>query len=146
MTVDEVRALDVASACADDAVLFLWAASPKLVEALSVMGAWGFRYRTCAVWVKDRIGMGYYFRQQHELILVGARGRLPVPLPSERIGSVIRAPRGRQHSAKPRALQDWIDAAYPDVVRLELFARTRRPGWLAWGDEAGAGLMAAVSK
>ena len=58
----------------EDAVLFMWATSPKLTEALEVMTAWGFSYRTCTVWVKDRIGMGYYARQQHELVLIGKRG------------------------------------------------------------------------
>jgi MT-A70 len=72
MTLDEIKALEV-PAC-DDAVLFLWATSPKLIEALDVMNAWGFTYRTCMVWVKDKIGMGYYARQRHELLLIGKRG------------------------------------------------------------------------
>lgn len=44
-------------------VLFLWATSPKLKEAFQVLAVWDFRYRTCAVWDKEKIGMGYYFRQ-----------------------------------------------------------------------------------
>ena len=69
LSLDEIKALDVPAA--NDCVLFLWATSPKLAEAMQVVEAWGFTYRTCAVWVKDRIGMGYYFRQRHELLLVG---------------------------------------------------------------------------
>jgi hypothetical protein len=57
-----------------DAVLFLWATNPKLSEALQVMRAWGFQYKTNMVWIKPSIGMGYYARQQHELLLIGGRG------------------------------------------------------------------------
>jgi len=98
MPLDEIKALKVPAA--DDAVLFLWVTSPKLPEGLEVLAAWGFQYVTCMVWVKDRIGMGYYARQQHELLLIGKRGNLPVPDPEDRPSSVITAPRG-QHSAKP---------------------------------------------
>ena len=135
MTLDAIRALEVPAA--NDAVLFLWATSPKLAEALTVIEAWRFTYRTCAVWDKEQIGMGYYFRQQHELLLVAARGALPVPEPSARPASVFRFPRGR-HSEKPAACAAMLEAMYPnftEVDRLELFSRTVRPGWSAWGNE-----------
>lgn len=135
MSLDEICALPVPAA--DDAVLFLWATSPKLDEALRVIAAWRFVYRTCAVWDKEMIGMGYYFRQQHELLLVAARGSLPVPEPSARPSSVIRARRGA-HSEKPAAVYEILEAMYPtftDVDRVELFARTMRDGWAAWGNE-----------
>jgi len=120
-----------------DAVLFLWATSPKLAEALAVLKAWGFIYRTCAVWDKEIVGMGYYFRQQHELLLVGARGAAPVPEPSHRPASVFRVRRGR-HSAKPDHVYELLEAMYPTLTdrdRVELFARQPRPGWTAWGNE-----------
>ena len=79
MALDDICALRVPAA--DDAVLFLWATPPKMAEAVQVIDAWGFSYRTCASWDKEQIGMGYYFRQQHELLLVAARGALPVPDP-----------------------------------------------------------------
>jgi N6-adenosine-specific RNA methylase IME4 len=122
---DEVRA-------AEDAVLFLWATNPKLPEALRVMAAWGFEYRTNMVWVKDRAGMGYYVRGQHELLLIGKRGQLPVPAPSDRPSSVIEAPR-QEHSAKPVEVYELIEAMYPGHGWRELFARMRRPGWSCWG-------------
>jgi N6-adenosine-specific RNA methylase IME4 len=132
MTLDEIKALDV-PAC-DDSVLFLWATSPKLTEALEVMDAWGFTYRTCAVWVKDKIGMGYYFRQQHELLLVGKRGTLPVPDPEDRPSSVLAAPRA-EHSAKPESVYALLERMYPTIERVELFAREPRNGWAAWGNQ-----------
>lgn len=123
---------------ADDSVLFLWATSPKLAEALQVMDAWGFSYRTCAVWDKVKMGMGYYFRQQHELLLVGARGALPVPHPSDRPASLFRVKRGR-HSEKPSRVYKLIESMYPAFTaddRIELFARETRAGWAKpWSNE-----------
>jgi N6-adenosine-specific RNA methylase IME4 len=135
MSLDELCAVRVPAA--DDAVLFLWATSPKLAEAVHVIDRWGFSYRTCAVWDKELIGMGYYFRQQHELLLVGARGALPVPEPSARPSSVLRVKRGR-HSQKPAAVYDLLESMYPaftELDRVELFSRTDRPGWTSWSNE-----------
>ncbi len=77
MTLDDICALPVSAAATDDAVLFLWAPSPKLAEAQQVITAWGFTHRTSAVWVKDKIGMGFFYRQRHEFLLVATRGTLP---------------------------------------------------------------------
>ena len=134
MTNDDICAVPVADIAAADAVLFLWATNPKLAEALAVVEAWGFTYRTNMVWVKDKIGMGYYARQRHELLLIATRGTPGTPSPSTRPDSVIEARRGR-HSAKPGGVYDLITSMYPDVPRVELFARTVRPGWMAWGNE-----------
>ena len=134
MALDDIRALPVADIATDDAALFLWTTNPKLEEALSVLDAWGFAYRTNLVWVKDRIGMGYFARARHELLLVGVRGDLPTPEPATRPDSVIVAPR-MAHSAKPAEAYTLIERMYPDLRRIELFARHRRPGWEAWGDQ-----------
>lgn len=133
MNAEDLAALAVPAD--EDCVLFLWVTSPKLSEGLHLLEAWGFEYRTCMVWVKDRIGMGYYARQQHELLLIGKRGSLPVPDPSDRPSSVITAPRG-EHSSKPARVYELIERMYPDYRRCELFARTERPGWSAWGNQA----------
>lgn len=121
----------------DDAVLLMWVTSPKLSEGLALMKAWGFDYRTSMVWVKDRIGMGYYARQRHELLLIGRKGDNPglVPEETRRPDSVVEAPRGR-HSAKPEAMYDLIDAMWPNHPKVELFARVRREGWTSWGNQA----------
>lgn len=132
MSLDEIKALEVPAA--NDAVLFLWVTSPKLPEGLEVMKAWGFEYRTNMVWVKDRIGMGYYARQQHELLLIGKRGNLPVPDPEDRPSSVITASRG-EHSAKPDQVYDLIERMYPLRERCELFQRRPRDGWVGWGNQ-----------
>jgi N6-adenosine-specific RNA methylase IME4 len=120
---------------AEDCMLFCWTTSPKLREGLEVVEAWGFDYRTCMVWVKDRIGMGYYARQKHELLLIARRGEPAMPEPEDRPESVFEAPRGRRHSAKPECVYQTIEAMYPDVPKVELFSRTSRRGWASWGND-----------
>ncbi len=137
MTLDEIKALDLDSIALDDCVLFMWATSPKLAEAFEVLRAWGFEYRTCAVWDKQKIGMGYYFRQQHELLLVAVRGQPMTPAPANRPSSVLSFPRG-EHSAKPVEVYELIEAMYPELPKLEMFCRSPRDGWGAWGNQAAA--------
>src|SRR6266513_1540504 len=67
LTLEQIASLNVANIAADDCILFLWVTSPKLEEAFAVVKAWGFKYITSAVWDKEWIGQGYYFRTQHEL-------------------------------------------------------------------------------
>jgi N6-adenosine-specific RNA methylase IME4/ParB-like chromosome segregation protein Spo0J len=137
MSLDDICAMSVSDIAHDDAVLFMWVTSPKLEEGMRVLAAWGFTYRTCAVWDKEIIGMGYYFRQQHELLLVASRGALPVPLPANRPSSVLRE-RRNEHSAKPHIVYDMIEAMYPEFDKVELFARNTRSGWHAWGNQSRA--------
>jgi N6-adenosine-specific RNA methylase IME4 len=130
----DARGQPIQAVIAPDAVLFMWATSPKLPEALQVMEGWGFDYVTQAVWVKDRIGMGYWVRQQHETILIGRRGDVSPPEQEIRRSSVIDARRG-DHSAKPDAAYDLIETMFPDGARLEVFARKARPGWAVFGNQ-----------
>ena len=121
----------------ENAILFLWATSPKLPDALEVLRAWGFTYKTSAVWIKHRTGagMGYYVRVDHELLLIGTRGKINPPHTDRRLSSVIEAAKGK-HSEKPEEVRQMIEFMYPDAQRIELFARTERPGWSVWGNEA----------
>ena len=137
MSLDELCALPVADLAFADSVLFLWATSPKLADALRLIAAWGFEYRTCAVWDKEIIGMGYYYRQRHELLLVATRGQLPAPQPDVRPASVVCERRG-PHSAKPAVFAEQIEAMYPELPKIELFCRSPRPGWAVWGNQSGA--------
>jgi ParB/RepB/Spo0J family partition protein len=134
MPTPDIMALPIPDLVTTDAVLFLWATNPLLRDALRVMHAWGFTYKTNLVWVKDRPSAGFYVRGRHELLLVGVRGSfVPVakPLPE----SVVTAP-VTTHSAKPPEVYDLIERLYPGPY-LELFARQRRDGWKAWGNEQG---------
>ena len=134
MTTEAICALPVKNLATPDAVLFLWTPSSHLPEALQVMSAWDFEYAASAVWVKDRIGMGHWVRNRHELLLIGARGEMPHPASGARPDSVIEAPR-REHSRKPDAAYEMIERMYPELPKIELFARVRRDGWDAWGNE-----------
>jgi len=119
-----------------DAVLLLWCTSSNLVRALDVMAAWGFTYKTHAVWVKDKTGLGLVFRNQHEVLLYGTCGKMPGP--QYQPPSVFHYPRG-EHSAKPPEIRREIEKMYPDFdwkTRIELFARSDPKGWTAYGYEA----------
>ena len=120
---------------AKESILYLWATAPKLQEALEVMKAWGFEYRSCAVWDKMKLGMGYWFRIDHELLLVGKIGRFRSPKAQARVSSVFRK-RRTEHSKKPDLIRTLISEWYPDKSKIELFARERFEGWDAWGNEA----------
>jgi N6-adenosine-specific RNA methylase IME4 len=134
MTLEEICALPVADICMDDALLYLWATAPKLAECVQVIEAWGFEYRTNFVWVKDKIGMGYHARSQHELLLVAKKGKIPPPPVEARVSSVIYADR-TEHSVKPAAFHELIESMYPELPRIELFSRKKREGWAHWGNE-----------
>lgn len=136
LSLEELKTLPVKEHTRDNCVLFLWAPAPMLRQAFELMEAWGFSYETSAVWDKMRIGMGYYFRQQHEHLLLGTKGSPRVPLPRNRPPSILRAPRGK-HSQKPAKVYELIERMYPHFAKIELFARPTqlRPGWTFWGNE-----------
>lgn len=134
LPLEEIKALRVPAA--EDAVLFLWAVNMLMPQALEVMVAWGFSYKAQLVWVKESPALGNWVRNQHELLLIGRKGKFPTPDPEDRPGSVIQAKRGR-HSEKPACVYELIERMYPHASKLELFARgTSRAGWVAWGNEA----------
>lgn len=134
MSLEEICSLSIPSS--ENAVLFLWVTMPKLVEGLKVIEAWGFQYRTGMVWIKDKIGMGYFMRGKHELLLISRKGDIEVPEPENRPDSVIfiEFPR-EEHSKKPDIFYEIIEKMYPRKRYIELFARRRRGGWISWGNE-----------
>jgi N6-adenosine-specific RNA methylase IME4 len=137
MELEAICKLPVADLVTSDAALFLWTTAPHLPEAFEVITAWGFEYRTNIVWVKDKIGLGYWVRNQHELLLIGVRGDMRSPAEGTRPPSIIQAPR-REHSRKPDEAYALIERMYPELPKIELFARHARPGWTAWGNQARA--------
>jgi N6-adenosine-specific RNA methylase IME4 len=119
----------------ENAVLFLWATSPKLIEALDVMKSWGFAYKTHLIWNKELIGMGYWCRGQHELLLIGVKGHFSPPKQEQRISSIFTQ-RRTNHSKKPDKIRELIAEWYPNEKKLELFARQIMEGWDVWGNDA----------
>lgn len=144
MSMAEIEALPVADLAADNSVLFMWVVWPTLPEALKVMEAWGFKYKTCAfAWMKAdqyrlfaleedvRMGLGFWTRANSEVALLGTRGK-----PKRRDASVrqgIIEPI-REHSRKPDCVYERIEKLMVGPY-LELFARQQRPGWTAWGNQ-----------
>jgi len=118
----------------DHSILLLWATAPKILEAFRVMEAWGFTYKTQAVWDKEKIGMGYWFRGQHEILIVATKGNPSPPPPDFRVSSVFREARGK-HSKKPECVYKWIEQAFHGHNKLEMYCRQPRDGWGAWGNE-----------
>jgi N6-adenosine-specific RNA methylase IME4/ParB-like chromosome segregation protein Spo0J len=133
MATAEIKSMTVPAA--EDCVLFLWAVNCLLLDALEVVRAWGFEYRNNLVWIKNGIGPGVWLRQRHELLLIATKGKVSPPDPQERVDSVIEAARTR-HSEKPGHAYERIEAMYPQLSKLELFARNSRPGWTGWGNQA----------
>lgn len=135
---EDIKARDVASIAADDCILFLWATVPMLPQALEVMKAWGFEYKSHAIWDKVHIGTGYWFRNRHELLLIGLRGDIPAPTMGDQFPSIFQIAR-KEHSAKPEQFLELIEDYFPTLPKIELNRRgPPRPGWDAWGNEVDA--------
>lgn len=122
---------------ASDCRLFLWRVASMQEEALAVMRAWGFALKAEIVWKKltttgkRHFGMGRTVRMEHEVCLIGVRGRPPVL--SHSVRSVFEAPVGR-HSEKPDEFYRVVESLSPGPY-AELFARRRRRGWTVFGNE-----------
>ena len=137
MSLPQLCALEVSGLALPDAVCFLWATVPLLPEALQVLAAWGFQYKTHYVWHKLAHHPGYYSSVRHELLLIGTRGSCVAE--GEKPGSVIEVKRSPRHSEKPTEFRELIDTLYPYGPRIELFRRGAAPaGWQAWGNEVPA--------
>lgn len=144
MSLNEIAAVPVPEIAASTSHLYLWTPNAMLQEALHVMLAWDFVYKTNIVWHKVRAdggsdgrGVGFYFRNVTELVLFGVRGKNARTLAPGRRQVNYLATRKREHSRKPDELYDLIEACSPGPF-VELFARARRDEWECWGDEAPA--------
>ncbi len=151
---DEIKSLPVPELCAEDAVLFLWVVQPMLPEALQLIDAWGFEYRTVAfVWIKvskffshfqnemfndegvdAKMGLGYHTRSETEQCWLAIRGK-GYKKKSHAVRQIIYEGL-RDHSRKPDQAIERIEQLTGDIPRIELFARQRRNGWDAWGNES----------
>jgi N6-adenosine-specific RNA methylase IME4 len=127
---------------AENAALLLWCTSSNVDQALGIVQAWGFEFKSSAVWIKTKAdgsawtGLGLVFRNAHELLLYGTRGTMPGP--QYQPPSVFQFPRGR-HSEKPAEIRKEIEKMYPDFdnhTRVEIFARDEIQGWTVHGNEA----------
>lgn len=146
MTLEQLMVMPVVDLAADDCCLFMWATWPQIQEALILINAWGFTYKTCAFdWMKAcvqqidmfredadaHISLGYWTRSNSEPCLLAARGSPKRKNKDVRMG--IIEPR-REHSRKPDCVRERIERLV-DGPYLELFARQPRKGWTVWGHE-----------
>ncbi len=137
VTLDDLKALPVGDIAASDCLLFMWATNPHLDQAIDLGKAWGFAWATVAfVWDKQRVNPGYYTMSQCELCLVFKRGKIPTPRGARNVRQLVQAPR-TTHSTKPAEVRHRIDAMFPGLPKIELFARGTAPtGWEYWGHES----------
>lgn len=140
MSVEEIKNLPIKDISDDDCVLFMWATFPKIQDALDVIAAWGFTYKTNAfTWVKkNKIadsffwGMGRWTRSNAEICLLAVKGK-PIRVGKD-VHSIIYSPID-VHSKKPAETRDRIVRLMGNLPRVELFARQKVEGWSSWGDQ-----------
>jgi len=140
MVLEDILALPVSELADKDCALFLWATLPMLHEALQVIKAWGFTYKTAAfVWIKLNRqgsgifwGMGFWTRANAEICLLATKGH--PKRQAKNIHQVIIS-HVEEHSKKPEEARRRIEALMGDVPKIELFARRTSPGWDVWGNE-----------
>jgi site-specific DNA-methyltransferase (adenine-specific) len=141
MKIDDIAALPVSRVAADDCVLFMWATYPLLPDALRLIEAWGFTYKTIGFqWLKkNRSGKGWFFglgrwtRGNTEPCLIATKGK--PKRASASVAQIIEYPLGR-HSAKPPIVREKIMELMGGGSSLEIFARQAAAGWDCWGNEA----------
>ena len=140
----DLMKLPVSSISRPDCLLYLWATGPCLQEAMELGVSWGFEYKQIAfVWHKQNQVMGSYSLTSCELVLVFKRGRIPAKTTVKGIEQFISI-RAFKHSAKPLAIRLRIDKMFPNLNKIELFARKPEDGlipypryalWDTWGNE-----------
>lgn len=147
MTLDDIKALDVADIAADDCLLAMWWVSPQPAEALAVVEAWGFELKQMCgfTWHKlsktgrcDHFGSGHYTRSNTENVLFAVRGKFRRASASVR--GIVTSPIG-DHSVKPEEVRKRLELLVGDVPRIELFARKPAAGWDVWGNEVESDLV-----
>lgn len=133
MTLDEICAEPVSELATENAHLHLWTTNGFLREAFTVIDAWGFEFKSSLIWIKDKIGMGNYWRVSHEFLLLGVRGNLTFG--DRRLPSWVFSSRAT-YSRKPARVRALIERASPGPY-LELFGREDLPGsaWTVYGNQ-----------
>ena len=134
MSIKDICAIPVRSLAADNALLLMWVTAPFAELAFRVVKAWGFAYKSQLTWPKNTVAHGYWARGAHEILYICRRGKFPCEMPALFPTSIIPG-KARQHSRKPEWVAEVVEKRFPDMPKLELFARTARPGWTALGNQ-----------
>ena len=162
MKTKDICAFNVAELADDNCILFMWGIWTKLQDAIDVMKAWGFEYKTVGfVWVKTNkrekvtqysflpadsfdefFGMGMYTRSNTEFCLIGTKGK-PQRI-SASVRQLVYTPI-QQHSRKPDEVRERIVELMGDLPRVELFCRFPKDGWDVWGNQIEATVEVGMS-
>ena len=141
MKIEDIKKLPMGELADDTCVLMLWATFPQLPEALEVINAWGFKYKTLGFsWLKTNkdgspfFGIGYYAKSNQEVCLLATKGKAHSLVKSNSVSSFVSTGRTK-HSEKPQIFRDKIIELFGDEPRIELFARQKTEGWDVWGNE-----------
>lgn len=136
MKTKDIIALPVSKIADDNCHLYLWVTNNFLKDGLAVMDEWGFRYITTITWMKDRIGLGQYYRGITEHCLFGVKGKLPYKVINDKRqqGKTGFYAAKTIHSEKPIEMRQMIEKVSYEP-RIELFAREETDGWDCWGNE-----------
>jgi len=132
MTLDKIKELPIQRIAAENSVLFLWTTNAYLEAAFSVMKSWGFKYQRCLTWDKGNGMCLFGFHHRTEFVLFGYRGKINM-YPRRPVFPSVFSGKSRRHSAKP---DEFYKLAEPfGDTRIDIFARIKRSGWFAWGNE-----------
>lgn len=136
MKTKEICELPVGGISDENCHLYLWTTNNFMKDALKVIEAWGFRYVTTITWMKDKMGLGQYYRGMTEHCLFAVKGKLPYKVldgKRQQGKTGFMAPR-TIHSKKPEEMREMIEkVSY--VPAIELFSREEHDGWDCWGNE-----------
>jgi N6-adenosine-specific RNA methylase IME4 len=142
MKLKDLVNMKVDSMLDDDAACFMWVTDSHLDEAIQILKAWGFTYKTIAFnWIKTTVKGNYcknvapWTIKSSEVCLLGTRGKMTKYKKVNNIESLVIAPRTK-HSKKPDEVRKRIELLFGDLPRLEMFARNSSEGWDVFGDEA----------
>ncbi len=142
MTTAELEALPVKELSDKTCLLFMWVTCPLIPDALRVIQAWGFTYRTVfKCWTKRCkngnifFGTGWYSRPSVELLFVATKGSGVTALKTTNSERQEYASIPGRHSEKPEEIRRQVRDFLNVPNRLELFARSTCPGFDSWGLE-----------
>lgn len=134
MSMEEIKGLPVNKLSDENCELYLWTTQKYLPDSFEVLKSWGFKYCQTLTWCKKPMGTGQggVYCPTTEFLILGRKGKMPN---IKRIDITWwETKRQNKHSKKPEFFQDMIEVV-SESPRIELFARHRRLGWDAWGDE-----------
>lgn len=120
------------------AILFLWTIDKYLFEAQKIAEELGWKLHARLIWNKvNGIPAAFTVRYGHEYLLYMYRGKL-LPVAQEERGKIhtVFTEKVHRHSQKPEISYEIINRLYPDLKKLELYARYEHEGFDIWGNEA----------